>query len=269
MPYPNRFQDKSYLSTDQYRDSSNLDARAELHRRYSTNSTGWFNWVQKHMQLETGMRILECGCGPGWQWRGTLGSVPPDCTITLTDLSDGMVAEAEAALSDTGHDFRFQTADITQLPFDNDHFDLVVANHMLYHVPDRPRAVAEVRRVLGANGRFICATNGDNHMREMREMRAHLLPDQDWTRMALPFTLENGAEQLTTQFSAVARVDFEDSLVVTEVGPLIDYMLSESGARTAVDPATLARLQTELQATIERDGAITITKASGLFVASG
>lgn len=269
MHQPARFQDKAYLAQDQYRDSRHLDARADLHRRFSTNRDGWFAWVYDRMQLEAGMRVLECGCGPGWQWRSTLARIPPDCRITLTDLSDGMVAEAQAALSDTAVTFDFQAADITDLPFADNQFDLVVANHMLYHVADRSRALAEARRVLVDNGRILCATNGNDHMKEMRMLRNRLLPVGDWMRMALPFTLENGAAQLAAHFAEVTRFDYVDSLAVTEVAPLITYMLSESGAQTAVDPATLARLSDELQAAIDADGAIVITKASGLFVGRG
>ncbi len=269
MSYANRYQDKSYLAQDQYRDSRHLDARAELHRRFSTNRSGWFDWVCDQMQLEAGMRVLECGCGPGWQWRATLERVPPGCQITLTDLSDGMVAEARAALSDTPIAFHFRTADIIDLPFDDDSFDLVVANHMLYHVPDRSHALAEVRRVLAEHGRFLCATNGDAHLHELRALRSRLLPDRNWTGMSLPFSLENGAAQLAGTFADVARCDYDDSLAVTEVEPLIAYMLSESGAETAVEPAMLAALRQDLQATIDAGGAFHVTKATGLFVARG
>ena len=40
-----KFTDQNYLKTDQYKDSSNLDARVAIHQRFSTNPYGWFNWV--------------------------------------------------------------------------------------------------------------------------------------------------------------------------------------------------------------------------------
>ena len=36
-----KFTDQQYLKTDQYKDSSNLDARVEIHKRFSTNPYGW------------------------------------------------------------------------------------------------------------------------------------------------------------------------------------------------------------------------------------
>jgi hypothetical protein len=40
-----RYTDPQYLKTDQYRDDTNLNARLEIHRRFSTNPYGWFPWI--------------------------------------------------------------------------------------------------------------------------------------------------------------------------------------------------------------------------------
>ncbi|HKI53048.1 MAG TPA: hypothetical protein VJ987_02910, partial [Anaerolineales bacterium] len=60
-----KFTDQNYLKTDQYKDSTNLNARVELHNRFSTNQYGWFNWVfDALMNLPANAKILELGCGP-------------------------------------------------------------------------------------------------------------------------------------------------------------------------------------------------------------
>ena len=163
MDNESQFQDGEYLKSYQYRDSRNLGARAQLHQRYGSNPVGWFSWVMEHIAFKPGERVLECGCGPGWLWRNNLKRIPENCQITLTDLSPGMVSEAENALATTGHDFRFFDSDIRDLPFGGGDFDVVVANHMLYHVADRHKSLAEVKRVLKENGRFIAATVGKRH----------------------------------------------------------------------------------------------------------
>ncbi len=53
-------QNAEYLCADQYRDSGNLGARAQLHQRYGSNLTGWFKWVMAHMGLGPGTKVLEC-----------------------------------------------------------------------------------------------------------------------------------------------------------------------------------------------------------------
>ncbi len=61
-----KFTDQQYLKTEQYRDASNLNARLEIHRRFSTNSYGWFAWVFDTLEtLPKQARVLELGCGPG------------------------------------------------------------------------------------------------------------------------------------------------------------------------------------------------------------
>lgn len=270
------FQDPDFLKTEQYKDASNLDARAALHRRFSTASSEWQPWVFDQIALQSGETVLECGCGPGWLWRENASRIPAGCTITLTDLSPGMVAEAEAALTDTEADFRFQPASIMDLPFADDSFDVVVANHMLYHVPDRDKALAEVRRVLKANGRFVAATNGNNHMIELTQMGNDLFPEGSEavrvgrlgsaTSMSLGFRLENGAEQLRPYFSQIELLPYPDGLRITAAEPLVAYVLSTVQHLTIPDTVR-QQLHDYFAAKIAADGAITITKESGLFVA--
>lgn len=271
------FQDPQFLKRDQYRNSGNLDARAELHRRFSTAVIPWQQWVFQQLDLPSGSRILECGCGPGWLWRSNLAALPPGCHITLTDLSDGMVAEAREALAASGHDFHFRTADIQDLPFADDSFDVVIANHMLYHVPERAQALAEVRRVLAENGRFYAATNGRHHMQELWQIGEKLFPDTAVPLAELraergigSFQLENGREQLTAVFPHVTLLLYEDSLEVTEVAPLIAYLRSTSLMQNKTDLTEKKEVQLhdEIQEQINRDGAVHITKETGLFVTS-
>lgn len=268
------FQDSSYLQKNQYRDSSNLDARAALHRRFSTASERWHPWVFRFLALESGMRVLECGCGPGWLWRENLARIPEGCHITLTDLSPGMVAEAEAALADGEHRFDFQPANIQALDFADDTFDVVVANHMLYHVPDLAQALAEVRRVLKPNGRFIAATNGKNHMKELPE----LVPDEIRQMVVslrlrgdaelLPFRLENGRALLAPFFHTVDQHLYDDSLTITEVEPLLAYAFSMIRTVTDVPEAIVSQLRAAWAAKIAAEGGIHISKESGVFVAA-
>lgn len=270
----NVYQNPTYLQKDQYKNSSNLDARAHLHRTYSTSKTPWMTWVFDHLQLQEGMTVLECGCGPAWLWRENKHRIPADCQITLTDLSQGMVDEAEEALSESDHAFAFRTANTEELPFADDSFDLVVANHMLYHVPNIDRAVAQIRRVLKPNGRLIAATNGDTHLQELKQLPLHLFPEVEAAQFShtqaekLPFRLENGAEILQKQFPKVEQLLFDDGLAVTEVEPLLNYLSSSTEMRQALETnGRLESIRQALQNKLNRDGVINITKSTGIFIA--
>jgi ubiquinone/menaquinone biosynthesis C-methylase UbiE len=273
MSPQNRYQDPNYLRADQYRDSRHLEARIALHRQFSTGETDWFDWVWQKLALQPGERVLECGCGPGGLWDYNRERIPAGCTITLTDLSPGMVAEAEAALADMPQ-FRFEVANIEQLPYADGSFDVVVANHMLYHVPHLEEALAEVKRVLAENGhfgelsasRFLCATNGNDHMRELTQLgRSHHVPLHVRSE-ELAFRLENGADLLRPYFSRVERHDYDSHLAVTEVEPLVDYALSYGEARQQITPEQIEALRQYVSDIIAGQGHFHITKATGLFI---
>jgi ubiquinone/menaquinone biosynthesis C-methylase UbiE len=270
------YSDPEYVKS-QYRDASNLNARIALHERFSTNSYGLPRWIFDHFDMPNDARVLEIGCGPGRLWIENLDRLPGGWSITLTDVSSGMVAEAEASLAGSGHRFEFRDADAQHLPFEDETFDAVVASHMLYHVPDRPRALAEISRVLRARGLLYAATNGANTHREMGWMQRVLDPSRPtdgYFGEPLQFSLENGAEQLSPWFSEVTLRRYEDALVVTDATPLVAYLLSGSAADSAARGSNgdeFGRRVSDLIDRLERElasrGVIHITKDTGMFVA--
>jgi SAM-dependent methyltransferase len=259
------FTDQTYLQGDQYKDTANLNARIQLHRRFSLNSYGWMFWIFDRFTLPDRCRVLDIGCGPCHLWANNIERLPRGWEVTLSDFSAGMVTQGRAALMDLPHEFEFVLSDVQALPFVDQIFDAVVANSMLYHIPDRPRALAEICRVLKPGGRLYAATNGENHMRQVRELLRAVDPDTIMTTAADEFGLENGFEQLSPFFPAVTLHRYEDGLVVTEAQPLLDYVLSTNrSALVKENPQKLARLITDQLA---RDGSIYIAKDSGMFEA--
>jgi ubiquinone/menaquinone biosynthesis C-methylase UbiE len=259
----------------QYRDASNLGARISLHRRFSTGEQPLPRWIFDQLELPPDGRLLELGCGPGNLWTENLERIPQGWSITLTDISPGMVQEAEGRFGSDGR-FAFRTVDARELPFEDDAFDAVVANHMLYHVPDRDRAFAEIVRVLAPGGTLYAATNGQNAQREMGWMQRVLdpsHPDEDRFFAPLAFSLENGAKQLSRWFPEVSLLRHEDALAVTEVQPLLDYLVSGGAYDVArntpadVFDRRVSELTEKLKRELAARGEIWITKDPGLFVA--
>ena len=186
-----------------------------------------------------------------------------------------MVREAEDSL---GPDRRmtFRIVDAREIPFDDHAFDAVVANHVLYHVPDRDRAFSEIVRVLRPGGRLYAATNGEGHMREpgpMRHVPDPSHPADAATKEPIGFSLENGAAQLSLWFPEVSLRRHGGALVVTEVEPLLDHLLSGITADAAAGEPDeefhrrVSELAGRLRRELELRGAIRITRDPGLFVA--
>ena len=262
-----KFTDQEYLKTDQYKDSSNLDARVEIHRRFSTNPYGWFNWVfDTLLKLPANAKILELGSGPAYLWKECSNRIPTGWDITLSDLSSGMVDAAWRNLVVTGRNFKFKEIDAQSIPFEDETFDAVIANFMLYHVPDRPKAIAEIKRVLKPGGHLIAATVGDHHLQEMMEILRKVHISKTWESYANPFTLESGLEQLKPFFPKVIMSRYEDNLHVTEIEPMMAYVRSSLRAADLSEDE-LAKVRVDLENDLKEKGKIFITKDSGLFEA--
>jgi ubiquinone/menaquinone biosynthesis C-methylase UbiE len=162
--------DQDYLLSSQYKTAANLNARIRLHELYSTNRYGWFRWLFDRLDLPARATVLEVGCGPGTLWLENLARVPEGWDVTLTDLSPGMVEEARSNLQGSGRGFKFRQTDAMSIPYPDGSFDAVLSMFMLYHVPDRGKAIGEMRRVLKPHGKLYVATLGSMHMYEVYEL---------------------------------------------------------------------------------------------------
>ncbi|HTK06872.1 MAG TPA: class I SAM-dependent methyltransferase [Ktedonobacteraceae bacterium] len=259
------YRDQTYLLKSQYKDATNFGARVDLHRRFRVNKYGFHRWVFDHFKLGEGSKLLELGCGPGGFWHSNRERVPASWQITLTDFSPGMLQDARKLLGEER--FAYEIADAQKLPFADASFDAVIANHMLYHIPDLPEALGEIRRVLKPSGHFYATTFGRKHMRELDELVWKSWPNSPWKGLgeSSPFILENGQEQLAPFFAQITLDTYEDALEVTETEPLAAYAFSlRLGAllTTEMRESFLNLIQQELAAR----GTIHITKASGMFV---
>jgi ubiquinone/menaquinone biosynthesis C-methylase UbiE len=260
------YRDQTYLLNNQYKDATNFGARVDLHRRFRVNPYGFHRWVFDHFVLDEGSKLLELGCGPGGLWLSNRQRIPPSWQITLTDFSPGMLQEARQRLGDQR--FVYEVADAQALPFADANFDAVIANHMLYHIPDLKCALTEIQRVLKPSGHLYATTIGRQHMRELNELIWKRWPQSSWKGFGAsnPFILENGQEKLAPFFAQVVLDTYEDALAVTEAEPLAAYAFSSglgSLLSTEMRESFIDLIQQELAA----QGTLHITKSSGLLVA--
>jgi SAM-dependent methyltransferase len=257
--------DSARLLREQYKDGANLSARIRLHQRFSTNRYGMMRWMFDQMQITDNARVLELGCGTGILWRARV-QVPRGWRVILTDMSDGMLRETRTSLARLGHSFSYMQADAQSIPFRDASFDAVIANHMLYHVPDIRRALAEFRRVLKPSSFCYAATMGLANMREMNELAARFFSIPRMTESTARFGLESGEAYMRDAFSEVKLVRYPDSLVVTEAQPLMDYICSMR-VRSRITDDQIAALRRHVESEIEKHGEIRMTKDSGMFIA--
>lgn len=216
---------------NQYQNASNISSRINLHSLYSQNKQGWFPWIYQQCQIHEHMKILELGCGDGALWTQNLSLLPPDVSVTLSDLSSGMLRDARRAIGRKDSRFTFETFDCSRIPHEDDSFDLVIANHVLFYCEDIPAVCREICRVLSPGGHLVCSTYGKRHMQEVSQLvqdfdeRIVLSADRLYER----FGRENGEDILRPYFSDISWKSYEDSLLVPDAEPLISYILSCHG----------------------------------------
>lgn len=245
----------------QYKTANHLNTRISIHAKYSTNSQSFADWIVSHYEIAPGMKILELGCGTGDMWRDHLELLSGGIRLTLTDFSAGMLETARGNLLSRA-DIAFQVVDIQSIPFPDNAFDMVIANMMLYHVPDLHRGLSEVRRVLKSGGKFYCATYGENGI--MAYINDILCPFHINGSIGKTFTLQNGGEILGKHFAKVQRFLREDGLAITDIGDFVDYIYSLSSL-TDIGSVPREAVFQALEARAE-NGVLFVPKEYGMFV---
>jgi ubiquinone/menaquinone biosynthesis C-methylase UbiE len=271
---------------DQYSTDERLRARIETHERYSALREPWPAWVANQLPALLPGPLLDAGAGNGAIFLAVEPRLPAGSRAVAFDLSPGMLAACRTRAADAGiAHTAFANGNIESLPFGDNTFGLAMANHMLYHVPDIPRAVAGLRRVLRPGGLFLATTGSPDDYAEMmalhwdgvRATGLPLDPGQDDGVMTR-FSLENGANYIAPSFPDVELSKREDALLIPTVEAFMRFYLSAwiyTGASGPDDPRVppggwhvLAEwVAARAGMIIARDGVFRMRKTAGAFIA--
>lgn len=117
--------------------------------------TPWAELLLDELQLITGEAVLDVACGPGSVARLAAKRVGPSGSVTGCDLSPAMleIAAAKPAVS-AGATITYLEAPADRMPVADGRFDVVTCQQGMQFVPDRPVALAEMRRALRPGGRL-------------------------------------------------------------------------------------------------------------------
>lgn len=111
------------------------------------------------MQVEPQARILDCGVGNGSLSIALDSLMKGSVDFHAIDTSAEMLVQAKSVMQRAGLNPHLQQADVLSLPYEDQSFDVVMAAHVLEHLPDPQRALTEMVRVLKPGGMvFLCVT---------------------------------------------------------------------------------------------------------------
>ena len=219
----------------QYKNATNISARIRLHRDYSVNQEGWFPWLFSNLHLKPGMKILELGAGNGALWSQNIAKVSKNVTIVLSDISEGILADARKTIGDHPQ-FQYSVFNAQKIPFADNTFDLVIANHMLFYCDDIPKALQEVQRVLKPGATFTCSTYSQKHMHEITDLvqnyNANIVLSS--TKLYERFGLDNGRQILKPYFKDISCHKYQDAIELSDSMPIISYILSCHGNQNSI-----------------------------------
>ena len=269
---PDLATDPEYLRY-QYGSAEKLRIRQESHERYSENPQPFFEWMLPHIDPRPGLLVVDVGCGPG-------AYHPLLCRhgmrVIGLDASWGMVREARRQAVERRLAVVVIQGDAMRLPLPDACCDRVMANHMLYHVPDQVAALREMRRVLRPGGRVILATNAADSGAQLAALHVEAARALGYTptgAMSARFTLDD--LPLVRSVFPEARVYVrEDAFWFPDVEAALRYYASgmidrieEMPADGAHRPRLLALVGARIREIIEREGGFRVSKRAGCFVA--
>jgi SAM-dependent methyltransferase len=251
-----------------------LNIRFYIHERYSVPRLHFPEWVLTRIQWRGKESVLDMGCGPGTYARA-LRRIAPGATYYGIDFSAGMLQKHPAQHS-------IALADAQMLPFADHSFDVVMANHVLYHLPDIDLAISEIRRVMRPEGILIAATNSSETMPQFRDLykRAIMVLTAPGKQITVPlpashaFTLESGTRQLARSFFAVTRYDLPQTLVFDELEPIIAYLETLRSLREPQLPsgvswdAVMMIVREQIRNQMNYVGQLVVQKLSGVLIAT-
>lgn len=224
------FTEREHLTTAAYADSTNLQARVSIYH-HRDPQVDFVTWAINHLDWPEAARVLDVGCGYGQYLKQLSQPTVDDLFLIGVDLSSGMLKDLSQQWDTQIPLPHLGVADAQHLPFSANSYDIVLAMHLLYHVPNIEQAAHELRRILRSGGTLLVATNGENHLHEIEQVFCMVLCNMTENRdiarflprISQRFSLENGASLLRTTFDHIERQDLTGVLKIPEIAPVLAY----------------------------------------------
>jgi ubiquinone/menaquinone biosynthesis C-methylase UbiE len=187
-----------------------VDSRPEF-RQFKTDSYGY-------LCLKEGDRVLDAGCGPGYDALRMAAVVGRTGTVTGIDLSERMIAIAVAKAAGTGLPVSFRTGDVHSLPFPDASFDKIRIERTLQILGEPGQVLDEMIRVLRPGGlllsvepdweTMVCDPGSRDTARTFFRFCADQFPDGSTGRKLYRYFRERGLSDVVVHPAPLVLHDF-------------------------------------------------------------
>lgn len=252
----------------------NLRIRGDTQAMYSAPRIDFARWTLDAIEWAGDEVLLDIGADGG-RCYARLMQAQPDIAYFALDLSP------ELLRNHPGSDC-LTRGDAMRLPYGDDSFDIVMANHVLYQLSDIEAGLAEIKRVLKPDGRLLAAADSLQNLPELQVLmrRAIVLLSKNGVQLNSPglpsdaFALENGTRILARHFYAVVRHDLPGQLVFDDVEPALEFLESMREMRQAALPDDVSWddlmliMRQQMSQLLQLLGKLELSLALGALVAS-
>jgi SAM-dependent methyltransferase len=259
------------LTESAYADDRHLRSRMAIYAYAETAAEP--RWRTSVIPWDGTQVVADVGCGNGFDLRQIVPQGRCRHAIGL-DLSAGMLRSLEDLRQSGG--LSLTQADAQRLPLQDGSVDVAMAMHMLYHVPDIPAVIRELRRITKRGGTVLASTNSSAHLAEIDDLLSAAVSGQlgrpARAMPALSFTTQNGAAMLSREFSSVTLRTLDVPLSIPAAQPVITYVASirEPAIAWAGEPldfdAVLEDITVKVEQVIQAHGSFRTTTHMGVFI---
>jgi ubiquinone/menaquinone biosynthesis C-methylase UbiE len=264
---------RRFLAGSAYADDRHLRSRMAIFAYAETAADP--QWRTSVIPWDGTQIVADVGCGNGFDLRQIVPQGRCRHAIGI-DLSAGMLGSLEDLRQSGG--LSLVQADAQRVPLPDESVDVAMAMHMLYHVPDIPAAIGELRRIVKPGGTVLASTNSSASLTEIHDLLDAAVSSQLGRPVqampALSFTTQSGTAILSRQFSSVTLRTHETSLSIPIAQAVISYVASVREpilARTA-EPldfdTVLDDIAVEVERVIQAQGSFRATTRMGVFICS-
>jgi len=156
-----RHTDKSVLVSGHYKTDEKLVLRKEYNKFFEPK-TDIVKDIIEFLFSRSPKSALDVGCGNG-DFLIKLRKAGFKGKLTGLEISRGMLEPGIKQNSEENLGIDFIIGDAEELPFDDNSFDVIIAKHMLYHLPNIQKGVDEMYRCLKKGGALVITLNGENN----------------------------------------------------------------------------------------------------------
>lgn len=181
---------------------------APIYERAMKSQKSIYDYIYKEISAAASAKnVLELATGPGMIAKHIASSAK---SVTATDFAPKMIEAAKKG--SVPENVSFEVADATNLRYQNDSFDLVVIANALHIIPEPEKALAEIDRVLKANGtliapNFIEREKGKKNFWQKILSLVGIKFAHEWTKEEYKTFLSDHGWQVTKSHVCKGRID--------------------------------------------------------------